>query len=83
MRCIQIFWRLIGPNGSLPFVCALYRLPDGSLELRVGHGEQDPLLCQRVQTEGAAEPYADTWRAAAEAQGFRELDQDTSSGAAQ
>ena len=83
MRCLQIFWRLIGPNGSLPFVCALYRLPDGSLELRVGHGEQDPLLRQRVATEGAAEPYADTWRAAAEAQGFRDLDQDASSEAAQ
>ena len=82
MRCLQTFWVLIGPNGSHPFVCALYRLPDGSLEVRVGHGEQDPLLRQRVQTEVAAETYADTWKAVAEAQGFRELDQDASSGAA-
>ena len=83
MRCLQTFWVLIGPNGSLPFVCALYRLPDGSLEIRVGHGEQDPLLRQRVPTEGAAEPFAETWRAAAEAQGFRELVQDARSEATQ
>lgn len=83
MRCVQIFWRLIGPNGSQPFVCALYELADGSLELRVGHGEQDALLRQRVPNERAAEPYADLWREAAEGQGFRELDQDANSGDAQ
>ena len=82
MRCLQTFWVLIGPTSNLPFVCALYRLPDGSLELRAGHGEQDPLLRQRVQTEAAAETYADAWRVAAEAQGFRDSDHDASSGAA-
>ena len=82
MRCLQTFWVLIGPASNLPFVCALYRLSDESLELRAGHGEQDPLLRQRVQTEAAAEAYADAWRAAAETQGFRDLDEDASSGAA-
>jgi len=82
MHCLQTFWILIGPVSNSPLVCALYRLPDGSLELRAGHGEQDPLLRQRVQTEAAAETYADAWRAAAEAQGFRDLDRDARSGAA-
>jgi hypothetical protein len=82
MQCLWSFWRLIGPNSDVPFVCTLYRLPDGSLELRAGHGEQDPLLRQHVQTEAAAETLAETWRAAAEAKGFRDLDQAGSSGAA-
>ena len=80
MRCMQIFWRLIGPHGSHPFVCALYELADGSLELRVGHGEQDPLLRQLVPNERAAEPWADLWRGAAEAQGFRQSDEGGNSG---
>jgi hypothetical protein len=82
MRCLQIFWRLIGPTSGAPFSCALYRLRDGSLELRAGQGEQDPLLRQRFDTEAAAEMYADAWRAAAEAKGFRDLDQAGSSGTA-
>ena len=82
MKCLQTFWVLLGPTSNLPFVCALYRLPDGSLEVRAGHGEQDPLLRQRVQTEAAAETLADTWKAAGEAKGFRDLDQDASFGAA-
>ena len=82
MRCLQIFWRLIGPTSGAPFSCALYQLEDGSLELRAGQGEQDPLLRHRFDTEAAAEMYAGDWKAAAEAKGFRDVNPDASSGAA-
>ena len=41
------------------------------LEVRAGHGEQDALLRQTVFTSLAAETLAETWRAAAKAQGFQ------------
>ena len=72
MDCLQTFWVLIGPTSGATFSCALYRLEDGSLELRAGQGEQDPLLCERFQSKAAAAMYADDWRDAARAKGFRD-----------
>ena len=68
-ECVRTFWVMIGPR-NIPITCALYRTLRG-LEVRAGHGEQDALLRQTVFTSLTAETLAETWRAAAKAQGFQ------------
>jgi len=73
LECLLTYWVVVGPSNR-PITCALYRTIDGGLELRAGHGEQDPLLRQPVLTPFAAKTFAAAWRHAAEVRGFRDLD---------
>ena len=72
LECLLTYWVVVGQSNR-PITCALYRTLDGGLELRAGHGEQDPLLRQPVLTPFAAKTFAAAWRHAAEVKGFREL----------
>ena len=68
---VRTFWRIETPSGRV-LTCALYRLAD-EFELRVGEGDDDRWLSQRLTTARAADVFSTTWLGAAEARGFRLL----------